>query len=90
MLNLPRYTAGMLPFVPSPSRLYFNFMEPIRTDHYTKEQLEDKEVCSELYKRVKHQVEGSIEILRVKREQDPIAGFLPRAVLNLAEFWDGN
>jgi hypothetical protein len=29
-------------------------------------------------------------LLRVKREQDPIAGFLPRAVLNLAEFWDGN
>jgi hypothetical protein len=39
---------------------------------------------------VKHEVEGSIEFLRVKREQDPISGLLPRAVLNLAEFWDGN
>ena len=27
----------MLPFVPSATRLYFNFGEPIRTDHYTKE-----------------------------------------------------
>jgi len=87
---IPPIAMGLLPFVPTPSRLYFNFMEPIRTDHYTVEQLEDKEVCSALYKHVKHEVEGSIEFLRVKREQDPISGLLPRAVLNLAEFWDGN
>lgn len=87
---IPPVAMGMLPFVPSPSRLYFSFGEPIRTDQYSKEQLEDKELCSELYKRVKQQVEGNIEFLTVKREQDPISAFLPRAVLNLAEFWDGN
>eukprot|EP00976_Prorocentrum_cordatum_P083910 1185429-Prorocentrum_minimum.AAC.3 len=35
---------GGIPFLPNPQRLYFKFGEPIRTDHFTKEDLNNTEV----------------------------------------------
>lgn len=48
---------GGLPFVPNAQRLYFYFGKPIRTDGFTKEELADKETCSQLYAGVRRAVE---------------------------------
>jgi len=80
---------GGIPFLPSPQRLYFKFSEPIRTDHFTKEDMNNTEVCQELYMNVKGSVESTIEELQEKRDNDPLSSLIPRTIMSSFELWDG-
>lgn len=60
-----------------PGRFYFVFGKPIETRGREKE-LRDKEAAQRLYLQVKSEVEGCINYLKEKREEDPYRSILPR------------
>lgn len=64
-------------FVPklAPSRLYFLFHEPVEL---RKEMAKDKAACEELYQGFRGKVQGGMEWLLERRENDPYKDFVKR------------
>ncbi|GMH38045.1 hypothetical protein BSKO_05929 [Bryopsis sp. KO-2023] len=60
-----------------PSRFYFLMQKPIEL---SKEDYDDREKCNEIYKEVKAEVEGGIEYLQKKREEDPYKDYFVRSL----------
>ncbi|GMH38048.1 hypothetical protein BSKO_05932 [Bryopsis sp. KO-2023] len=60
-----------------PQRFYYIMQKPIEL---SKEDYDDREKCDEIYKEVKAQVEGGIEYLQKKREEDPYKDFFARSL----------
>eukprot|EP00741_Cyanophora_paradoxa_P011517 tig00020557_g11125.t1 len=68
--------------VPAPGlrlpRLYFRFGEPLDLSGYSRKDLKDAELCSELYGRVRTEVEEGIAWLQDRRAEDPESELAPR------------
>lgn len=59
------------------NRLYFKLGKPIRT---SKDLVNDKEKCEEIYQEAKQGVEDGIMYLKQKRSQDPYKDLIPRVL----------
>ncbi|XP_061348422.1 phytyl ester synthase 1, chloroplastic [Gastrolobium bilobum] len=62
-----------------PGRLYYLFGKPIRTKGMEK-MLKDKENAKQLYLQIKSEVEGNIDYLIKKREEDPYRNLIDRKI----------
>ncbi|KAA3475514.1 acyltransferase-like protein chloroplastic [Gossypium australe] len=75
--NQQMHLPWMLPKFPG--RFYYYFGKPILTEGM-KVELREKNKCDELYLRIKSEVEGCIDFLKNKREQDPYRNLLSRVL----------
>ncbi|KAK8693267.1 hypothetical protein V6N13_070858 [Hibiscus sabdariffa] len=62
-----------------PGRFYYRFGKPILTEGM-KEELKDKKRCDELYLQIKSEVEGCIDFLKHRREEDPYRNIASRVL----------
>lgn len=75
--NIELFTPGVLPKMPG--RFYYLFGKPIKTKG--KEQiLKDKQNASQVYLKIKSEVENSIDYLLKKREEDPYRNLIDRTL----------
>ncbi|KAL4363433.1 hypothetical protein GQ457_04G033830 [Hibiscus cannabinus] len=62
-----------------PGRFYYRFGKPILTEGM-KEELKDKKRCDELYLQIKSEVDGCIDFLKHRREEDPYRNIAARVL----------
>ncbi|KAF3454372.1 hypothetical protein FNV43_RR04819 [Rhamnella rubrinervis] len=75
--NIELFIPGLLPKIPG--RFYYLFGKPIRTKG-KEEILRDRENASQLYLKIKSEVETSIDYLLKKREEDPYRNLIDRTL----------